>query len=159
MQVIPAEIKDAQEINHIKTEAYRDEKKRFGPWQSRKQGGPDWYHDEWYNNIDETKHLIESYYYFKIIRNDEIIGCFWLHDIDDNTIELEDFCIAPEHQNNGYGSETLKIMEEIFPLKRKWILSTPFYSVRNQHLYEKSGYKKIGENVNNMIFLYEKKIR
>lgn len=42
MQVIPAEIEDPQEINHIKTEAYRDEKKRFEPWQTRKEGEPDW---------------------------------------------------------------------------------------------------------------------
>lgn len=159
MKVVPAEIKDAQKINQIKTEAYRDEKKRFGPWQTRKEGGMDWYHDEWYNDIYETKHLIETYHHFKIIKNEEIIGGFWLRDIDDNTIELEDFCISPKHQDNGYGSETLKIMEELFPSKKKWILSTPFYSIRNQYLYEKAGYIKTGEKVNNMIFMYEKNKR
>lgn len=158
MKVVPAIIEDARKLNQIKTEAYRDEKKRFGPWQSRQEGGPDWYHHEWYNNVEETERLINEHHYFKIIKDDKIIGGFWLHDIDIITIELEDLCILPEYQGNGYGYKVLMIMEDIFPSKKKWVLGTPFYSVRNQYLYEKAGYIKTGDKANNMVYMYEKNI-
>lgn len=155
MRILPANIEEAQIFTEIKTAAFRDEKKRFGPWQNE-DAGPKWYHDEWYNNVDETERLIKEYYYYKIVENEEIIGCFWLHDIDDNTIKLEDFCIHPHYQGKGYGYKTLLYMEELFLLKKKWILGTPFYSVRNHYLYEKAGYIKTGETAENMVFLYEK---
>ncbi len=156
MSILPANIEDAQIINQIKTAAFRDEKARFGPWKDKGQG-PKWYMDEWFNDINETGRLIQEFYFFKLVENGEIIGCFWLHDVDEHTIQLEDFCIDPKHQGKGYGYETLLAMEELFPLKQKWILGTPFYSVRNHHLYEKAGYGKVGETAENMVFLYEKK--
>lgn len=47
-------------------------------------------------------------------------------------------------------------MEEDHPYIHKWSLGTPCYSVRNRHLYEKSGYKRTGVTDDGFIFLYEK---
>ena len=106
--------------------------------------------------MDETKRLINDYYYYRIIVNEEIIGCFLLHDVDKDTMELEDLCIHPDHQGRGYGYKALLSMEDFFPVKKKWILRTPFYNIRSQHLIEKAGYVKTCERVENMVFVYEK---
>lgn len=155
MKILPASIEDASIITQIKTAAYNDEKKRFGPWKNVGEG-PKWYIDEWYNDIDETEHLIIKFHYYKLVEGDEIIGCFWLHDIDNATMELEDLCIHPSHKGKGYGYMALLHMESMYPEKKTWKLGTPFYSVRNHHLYQKAGYVKTGETAENMVFLYEK---
>ncbi|QUI24293.1 GNAT family N-acetyltransferase [Vallitalea pronyensis] len=152
-----AQLKDSVILTRIKTAAYRDEKRRFGPWQVDGEG-PDWYIKEWYNDVTETESLIRNFHYYKLIHNTDIVGCFWLRIADERTIELNDFCIHPEHQGKGYGYKTLLMMASLFPEKNKWTLGTPFYSVRNQHLYTKAGYIKVGEKANHMVFLYEKKV-
>lgn len=150
-----AALKDANLISDIKTKAYRDEKERFKPDESKI---PKWFYSEWYIDIDENIRLIKEYYVYLLTVDDVIIGTFWLHDIDTYTIELEDFCILPQHQGGGYGYKALSMMEEMFPKKKKWTLSTPFYSVKNQYLYEKSGYKKVGTASDETVILYEKLI-
>ena len=150
-----AVLEDVSLIISIKTKAYRDEKERFKP---NEDEIPKWFYNEWYTDNKETSRLIEKYYYYKIKKGNDVIGCFWLHDVDENTIELEDFCILPTFQGNGYGYEVLSMMENLFPKKKKWKLGTPFYSVRNQHLYEKVGYCKVGTAAEDTVFLYEKNI-
>ena len=143
-------LSDAVMITEINTNAYNDETNRFGPG---RDGGP-----SGYNDIDVIVVLLSKYSCYKIFVEKEIIGWFWLHEHDSCTVELEDFCISPRHQNKGYGYETLLRMQELMPDKKKWILGTPYYSVRNQHLYEKAGYKKIGDSEDGFLFLYEKVI-
>lgn len=47
-------------------------------------------------------------------------------------------------------------IEKLYKAPSKWILATPYYSVRNQHLYGKAGFKKVGESEDKFLFLYEK---
>ena len=61
-------------------------------------------------------------------------------------MRFEDFVIAPEFQGRGYGLKTLQLVEQSYPNIKKWFLSTPIFSVGNQHLYEKFGYCEIGRN-------------
>lgn len=153
INIIQASIDDVNVIIDIKTKAYRDEKERFRPEDDKV---PKWFYNEWYTDFTENIRLINECYVYKLIVEDEAIGTFWLHDMDENTIELEDFCILPEYQGLGYGYRTLLMMEELFPSKKKWILGTPFYSIRNHHLYQKAGYRKVGTASNDTVFLYEK---
>ncbi len=153
MVIRRAFLEDAQQITSIKTETFRDEKTRFAPPPDKK---PSWFDNEWYADNEETKRLIQEFYSCIILVNEEMIGCFWLHDVDAETVELEDFCIRPAFQGRGYGSLALQEMEKLFPNKKRWILGTPFYSVRNHHLYEKAGYTKVGEAAEGTVYLYEK---
>lgn len=73
-----------------------------------------------------------------------------------NHLQLDNFCIYPKHHNKGYGTKAMQLMEELYPEVKKWNLGTPHYNVRNQHLYEKMGYRKIGTSDNNFIYQYEK---
>lgn len=55
----------------------------------------------------------------------------------------------------------MRLIEEKYPDAKSWFLDTPYLSFRNHHLYEKMGYKKIGEEIpdkesNFKLFLYEK---
>lgn len=143
-------LSDANIIKTINTDAYNDETNRFGPG---RDGGP-----PGYNEIDVIKDLISKYPCYKIVAEDTVIGWFWLHEHDQNTVELEDFCISPIYHNKGYGYETLLKMHELVPEKKKWILGTPHYSVKNQYLYEKAGYKQVGVSEDGFLFLYEKEI-
>lgn len=148
-----ASINEVNIIADIKTKAFRDEKERFKPSEDKI---PNWFYDEWYIDISENLRLINEYYVYILVSNLRIIGTFWLHDIDKETIELEDFCILPEYQGLGYGYRTLHMMEELFPDKKKWILGTPAYSLKNHYLYEKAGYHKVGTASNGTVYLYEK---
>ena len=89
---------------------------------------------------------------------DIIIGSFWVHKASINSVELEDFCITPLYQNKGYGLKALALMESLYPNVQKWILGSPYYNTKNQHIFEKAGFKHIGGNNQNFLFLYEKDI-
>lgn len=148
-----ATVNEAELISEIKTRAYRDEKERFKPEEGKI---PKWFYSEWYIDIPENIRLINEYDVYLLLVEDVIIGTFWVIDIDIDTIELEDFCILPEYQGFGYGFKALSMMEELYTEKKKWELSTPFYSVRNQYLYEKFGYKKVDTRSEETVILYEK---
>ncbi len=120
-----ASINEVNLIADIKTRPYRDEKERFKPSEDKI---PKWFYDEWYIDISENLRLINEYYVYVLVSNENMIGTFWLHDIDEETIELEDFCILPEFQGLCYGYRTFFMMEEFFLDKKKWILGTPAYS-------------------------------
>ncbi len=141
-------IGDVETITEIKKQAYNDETRRFGPG---RDGGP-----TGYDSIEENTRLIREFEVYKIVLNEEIIGCFWLMNMGAEHCELDDFCIHPKHHNKGYGKKVMILMEKTLPHIKKLTLATPHYSVRNQHLYEKMGYEKIGEVENGFLFLYEK---
>lgn len=156
MELVKVSMEDAEMVSKINVCAFEDERKKFGPWKNNE--GPEWYQGKWYTDLNLVKQLIKEHYYYKILVDQEIIGCFWLHDIDEKTIELEDFCILPEYQGKGYGYQALRDMEKLFPSRQKCVLGTPAYSIRNHHLYEKAGYRKVGMTAEDMVFLYEKNI-
>jgi GNAT superfamily N-acetyltransferase len=155
LKIRKATVDDVNLIADIKTKAYRDEKERFKPEDAKI---PKWFYDEWYIDIPENIRLINEYYVYILTVNEVVIGTFWTHDVDEDTIELEDFCILPEYQGFGYGYKTLSIMEGMFPKKKRWILGTPFYSLKNHYLYQKAGYKKVGTASNETVILYKKLI-
>ena len=93
---------------------------------------------------------------YMICLDDIPIGIFWLHVEEEESLTLEDFCILPDYQGKGYGTEALYLIEKSFSDNRRWLLSTPCFCKRNCHLYEKVGYKVIGYASDNTVVLYEK---
>jgi GNAT superfamily N-acetyltransferase len=148
LSIEKASCEDAEIIVKIKTNAYNDETNRFGPGRDGGPGG--------YNDLNETIRLMNMFDYYKIIYENTIIGGFWLHKVENDCMELEDFCISPKYHNKGFGYKALKQMEKLYKAPSKWILGTPYYSVRNQYLYEKVGFKKVGESEDEFLFFYEK---
>jgi RimJ/RimL family protein N-acetyltransferase len=144
-------VEDAERIVEIKRLAYTDEDIRFGSGKGEKL--------KYIGDIGFIFWCMNRFHFYKIILCGTIIGTFWLDRETDerpNHFELQDFCIAPEYQNKGYGAEALELMEKLHPNIRIWSLSTSTFSIRNQHLYEKMGYIKIGLTVEKVF--YEKTI-
>lgn len=129
-----AELEDAQVITDIKTAAFNKEINTY----LGRNGGPPGY-DKVESEIDIINNLIA----YKILLDDEIIGAFFLIPIESRKMRFEDFVINPEYQGRGYGYKVLQLAEQFYPDIDEWYLSTPVFSVGNQHLYEKFGYVEI----------------
>jgi RimJ/RimL family protein N-acetyltransferase len=91
-----------------------------------------------------TDRILDNQVY-KIVNGGEIIGGIILFDLGYGKIEIGRIWIVPEHQNRGIGNAVFK---ELFLLHKEvieWYIETPEWAKRNQYLYEKIGFKKIGE--------------
>lgn len=127
---------DAQEITEIKIAAYNKEiNLHLG-----RDGGP-----PGYNQISSQIDITNNFIAYKILEDEKIIGCFFLIQVSDEHMHFEDFCIHPLNQDKSYGYKTLELLESAYPQIKKWTLNAARFSKKNQHLYEKFGYKKIGE--------------
>lgn len=132
-----AESNDANRITEIKIAAFN---KEINTYLGRNGGPPG------YDNVESELDIIKNYIAYKILFQDKIIGAFFLIPFEDNKMRFEDFVILPSFQGMGYGYETLQLVEKSYPYITEWYLSTPIFSVGNQHLYEKFGYKEISRN-------------
>jgi len=91
-------------VTQIKKAAFNKESREFGPGTD---GGP-----PGYDSVECTIEGIESNINYLIFLDKKIIGSFWIHKINDEQFELEDFVIHPDFQNLGYGKENLVLMEK-----------------------------------------------
>ncbi len=142
-----AKIGDAEKIVEVKRLAYTDEDIRFG-------GGRGDYL-KYIGDVDFISWCMNRYLLYKIMLGGIIVGTFWLdHETDDRLdhFELQDFCIIPEYQNKGYGAKAMELMEKLHQNIIIWSLGTATFSIRNQHLYERMGYKKVGQTEENVIY-------
>ena len=132
-----AKIEDVEVITEINTQAFNDEMRRT----LGRDGGP-----PGYNKISTHINLINKFLVYKIIYEGKIIGSFFLVKRGEDHLRLESFCIFPLYQNKGFGYMDLQLMEKEHQKIKKWSLSSAKDSKRIQHLYEKFGYVKTGEN-------------
>lgn len=144
LQISRAELKDAEFITKIKTKAYN---KEINAYLGRDGGPPG------YNDVESQIHIINTHIAYKITLNDIIIGAFFLVDCYDSHIRFEDFVIDPTYQNKGYGLQTINLIEDKYNHIKKWSLSTPTFSLGNQHLYKKIGYIEISRDDHEIEFI------
>ena len=103
---------------------------------------------------------------FLVIARQEIVGFVTVsianhHPITQNVkATIVYLCILPTFINRGFGSQTLKMLEDKYHCQQ-WFVETPAYSLRNHHFYEKLGYQKYGEKDYDgaRSFLYQKTFR
>lgn len=152
---IRASIEDARKLTDIQTETFDDDSRRFF---NRPSGGP-----PYYDSLDMHIKFIKNDFYYKIVDDDEIIGGIHVQAQEGNHYYLAGIYIKPGEQNKGIGQKAIKFIESEFPYATKWTLDTPSVCVRNHHLYEKVGYKKVDEILLDKasslyLYLYEKTI-
>lgn len=152
--------KEVDVFTNIKASAYADDRLKVTFDDMEK---PKWFDGEWYvglgiPNPEETRRLMNDFSCYLIYLGEDPIGIFWVHVEEENSLTLEDFCILPEYQGRGYGTESLQFIEEYFDDNKRWLLTTPCFCKRNCHLYEKNGYRRIGYVSENTVVVYEKKI-
>jgi GNAT superfamily N-acetyltransferase len=153
-----ADLLDTKQFSYIKAEAYADDRLKSKP---DEDNVPEWYDGEWYKGLamvdkNEAIRLIKNYYCYMILLEETPIGIFWLHHETEDSLALEDFCILPVYQGQGYGTKVLKLIEELYPNNKILTLGTPYFCARNRHLYEKVGYQNVGTASNNTVILYKK---
>lgn len=132
-----AELDDAQAITEIKTIAYN---KEISTYLGRNGGPPG------YDKVESQIYIIKNFIAYKIELDNQIIGALFLIPLDDNKMRFEDFVIEPSFQGKGYGYRVMNLIEKTYPDIKEWFLSTPVFSVGNQHLYKKFGYYEISRN-------------
>lgn len=97
-------------------------------------------------SLERLKSKIDQFEYFTIYCDDKIIGGADIRRRSDNHYRLNRIYIDPSFQNKGLGYQAILGLEEMYEDAKVWDLDTPQDSYGNQHLYEKLGYKKIGEH-------------
>lgn len=132
-----AMLEDAKLITEIKTCAFNKEINTY----LGRNGGPPGY-DKVESEIDIINNLIA----YKIMLDNNLIGAFFLIPLENEKMRFEDFVIHPMYQGKGYGYKVLQLVEERYSDIKEWYLSTPVFSIGNQHLYEKFGYCEISRN-------------
>jgi GNAT superfamily N-acetyltransferase len=113
-----------------------------------------------YDSVDEMRRKIAEDECYKIVADGQIVGGLVVFDKGEGHYHLDVIFIDPAWHNHGIGQQAMKFIEETYPAAR-WTLDTPTWAVRNQHFYEKFGYKKVGEHEEPgdvPLFAYEKKI-
>lgn len=149
---------DIDDFTTIKAAAYADDRTKSVPKPDEK---PRWYDGECFVGLgipdkEETERLMANFQCYMITLDNKSIGILWLHCEKPDSLTLEDFCILPQYQGKGFGSEALKLIEKLHPDNLRWLLTTPCFCKRNRHLYEKNGYGKIGLEADNTVIVYEK---
>jgi len=134
IKILCSSIEDAQIITEIKTEAYNKEIFKY----LKRNGGPPGYDD-----VDSQIEIVNKFLAYKIMLDNIIIGAFFLIPTKENVMWFEDFVIKPEYQGKGYGYQAMELVEKLYPNIKEWKLTTPVFSIGNQHLYTKFGYQEI----------------
>lgn len=128
-----ANMDDIETMIQIQSKSFFDDYKKYGECPS---------YNESPKSISKSIH--EGIVY--IIENEEkAIGDIVIHKRNGKHYHLQVICVLPEYHNNGIGQLGLKYIEEENQAVNCWSLITPFESFRNHYLYEKMGYKKVGE--------------
>jgi len=132
-----AELDDAQAITEIKTIAYN---KEINTYLGRNGGPPG------YDEVESQIYIIKNFIAYKIELDNQIIGGLFLIPLGDKKMRFEDFVIEPSLQGKGYGYRVMELVEKTYSDINEWQLSTPVFSVGNQHLYKKFGYVEVLRN-------------
>lgn len=137
LEIKKANAEDAQLITDIKTRAFN---KEINTYLGRNGGPPG------YDKVESELSIIEDFIAYKIELDNQIIGAFFLIPLDDSRMRFEDFVIEPSFQGKGYGYGVMELVEKTYSNIKEWALSTPVFSIGNQHLYKKFGYVEASRN-------------
>ena len=84
--------------------------------------------------------------FYKIVHGDMLAGAicaYWKG--SETEYWISPMFISPEFQGKGIAQSALRLIESTFPQAVTWELWTIREEERNLHLYEKMGYRKLGE--------------
>ena len=155
MEIIPINLtKDLPELTEIMKRAFNDDARRFN---NKPEGdGP-----PGYDNGNFYRKWAPQSKGFKLIYQDRIAGAILVFPNSKTKSYLGNINIDPQYQNLGLGTKLIQFIEAKFPSSKFWSLDTPSWATRNHHFYQKNGYSKVREVMENdgmKSFIFEKKI-
>lgn len=136
------------ELTPVMRETFDDDTRRF---LRKEQGGPPGYDDGSFL----TRWGIESDAEAWAIRlEDQPVGAYIAFWNRGGRSTLGNIFIHPSAQNRGIGQRVWKHIEETCPCT-SWMLETPDWATRNHHFYEKCGFRRSGQQKDQVVFLKE----
>ena len=89
---------------------------------------------------DEASCQFLAYY----SNNEEMLGCLKIKKLDDNTFQIQQMAVIPDHQGQGIGSALLKKAEKLIREQggEKVVIEARDYALP---FYKKYGYQESGE--------------
>ncbi|MBM7615879.1 GNAT family N-acetyltransferase [Alkaliphilus hydrothermalis] len=108
---------------------------------------------------ERLQYKIQHYHHYTIYMDDELIGGAEVRIKSVSHCYLNRIYVNPTHQGKGIGKKVMLHLEGLYPQATTWSLNTPHMEYRNHYLYEKMGYRKIGEEAFSdkmNLFYYEK---
>lgn len=111
-----------------------------------------------YDSVEVMESKIREHECYKLVYDGQIVGGLVLFDQGAGHLHLDLLFVDPRFHNRGFGTQAMLFVERTYSATR-WTLDTPTYAVRNQHFYEKFGYRRVGETDHGHIVLiaYEKR--
>lgn len=150
-----AEIIDAEILTKISIDAFHTD---FIVAGRKSIGGP-----PGYDSIEFHEQMIkDSFRFYKIKCNNEIIGGFWFVKENEENAYLYRIFIDPNFHNRNVGAQAFDFLFRSFPNIKTWTLKVPIWNSRTPNFYKKIGFeikemsdkfiffiKEIGLNKNN----------
>jgi GNAT superfamily N-acetyltransferase len=137
LTILRAQVLDAEPILAMKLRAFADEFRRYGSISIPPE----------FDSLERQIRFIDELHYFKILRGGELVGAACVVDLGEGEFVLASIYVDPSVQGQGIGTKAIFGLERQFPQARRWRLETPYLSFSNQRLYERVGYRKLGEQV------------
>lgn len=82
--------------------------------------------------------------YYKIIREDRIVGGIMVDSGGKEHVVLERIFVHPDLHRKGIATRACELLWELYPDAKMWTLGTPEWNVRTKCFYEKLGFIQIG---------------
>ena len=138
MEILKADLTDAEEILALQKRAFKQEAELYGDYNIE----PLTVCLE--NTIDEFKRSVV----LKMVHDGKIIGSV-RGMLKDDACHIGKLIVDPQFQNKGYGAALMSAIEKEFPDCKWFELFTGAKSENNLHLYKKLGYKITGTEILN----------
>lgn len=146
VEIVIAELKDAEVILNLQRLAYQTEARLYN----------DWSLPALTQTLESLHQEFKETVILKAIINKKIIGSVRAT-IEEGVCKIGRLIVSPEFQGQGIGSQLLKQIEQMYENAHYFELFTGSKSMSNIRLYEKHGYvashtKELSENIS-IIFL------
>lgn len=140
---------DANTLIAVQNAAFHDDFLAYGECPAYRESLPD------------MERQIQTRIVYKILDGTTVIGDIIARKLEEGKYYLRVLSVAPAYQNRGIGQKALEFLFCEISDAVSWELITPHKSIRNHHLYEKMGFRKIDEHRQSpslVLFVYKKTV-
>jgi GNAT superfamily N-acetyltransferase len=94
-----------------------------------------------YDSLAELQRDLADFTCYSLYYEGQLVGGMVIFERGGGVIHLARLFIDPAHHNRGLGTQAMHFMEQTHPAQI-YTLDTPLYATRNQHFYERLGYRQ-----------------
>jgi GNAT superfamily N-acetyltransferase len=138
IKLIKATVENAEEIYRMQTEAFKGLLEKYQDFETSPAN----------ENIERTIDRIKrESAVFYIIKYEQIsVGGVWVDNLENGSkCRISRLFVIPEYQNKKIAQKVFGILEHEYKPRSGWYLDTILQERGNCYLYEKMGYKRVGE--------------